>query len=308
VHCLLNIDYADEAFPEDCQILLQCFPIETASVEKVRRRFSLGINGPRSASDLAYRILSGRIFRDLKLEKKRRRADFEELDTEIGLPLTEARVYVRTDLEMIFQGIPKCGSTSMANYFALLRKPGLHRVGRIKRPRNIPLAEVAKILDYTKFTLVRNPYTRVLSAFVEKSQRPSYDCYPGLSERSPKGFSQFIEFLSEGGLHQNKHWRPMADSLFWKLEDYDYVLHLENLADEFEILINDNHLGMPLWANIGKPHWVDRLRPGKIQHSGQFVDRFYTQSTFDAVFKLYEKDFELFGYAKEFRLSNGSHL
>jgi len=81
-------------------------------------------------------------------------------------------------------------------------------------------AVLDKLPDYFWFTVVRNPYTRLLSAFLQKglgSQGGARQLkcaaphlkgkfIPGFDRLDPTGFKEFVFFLKNGGLYDDKHW------------------------------------------------------------------------------------------------------
>ena len=74
----------------------------------------------------------------------------------------------------------------------------------------------ASLKDFSFFTVVRNPWTRTLSAFLDKIANGPHDKYgsiPGFGDNSRTGFEAFIAFLGHGGLQANHHWKPQNDAL-----------------------------------------------------------------------------------------------
>ncbi len=251
------------------------------------------------ADDL-YRLVSLRFCRDLKLEKQRGLDRLQGLTLDENLQLEKARIWVRTDLELVFQGFPKCGSTSMTNYFRSLRRNGSYRPRKpIRRVHQLSRNQVVSARHFTKFALVRNPYYRVLSAFVEKNSRPEFDHFPGLNNLSPGAFATFLRYLASDGLHEDKHWAPIVNQLPWPLEEFDYVLHLENLTTEFEEMLLAENLRLPGKKGVTEQHRVDKLRPGKITASRDLARKFYTPALAELVAQLYQEDFVLLGYPLE---------
>ncbi len=254
----------------------------------------------RLKADDVYRLVSLRFCRDLKLEKQRGLDRLQGLTLEGSIQPEKARIWVRTDLELVFQGIPKCGSTSMTNYFRMLRRNGSYRPRKpIRRVHQLSRSQFASARHFTKFVLVRNPYYRVLSAFVEKNGRPGFDHFPGLIDLSPGGFATFLRYLASDGLHEDKHWAPIVNQLPWPIEEFDYVLHLENLTAEFAEMLHAENLWLPSKKGVTEQHRVDKLRPGKLTASRDLATRFYTPALAELVAQLYREDFVLLGYSLE---------
>ena len=94
--------------------------------------------------------------------------------------------------------------------------------------------------DYRRFTVVRDPASRVLSGFIEKigqGLKQSQPIVEALAERTghdirPEDVTlgQFLDVVSaQDSRDQDPHWRRQADHLGLGLVPYDAVIHLEDL-------------------------------------------------------------------------------
>jgi hypothetical protein len=186
----------------------------------------------------------------------------------------------------------------MVNYFRRLEADGqiFTRRKPIRLIWQLPPEKALAATGYRKYVIVRNPFTRVLSAFRQRNGLPGYFHYPGLSDRTPKGFAEFIGFLDAEGLRADKHWTPIVDQLTWPVEDFDYILHLENISSEFQKMLQIEKLRLPKRQDVSRPHRVDRSRLGKITSSASQTARYYTSDLEKTVARLYEEDFSAFGY------------
>lgn len=111
------------------------------------------------------------------------------------------------------------------------------------KPFQLPpdlLEEVLAGPGYRRFTVVRDPASRVLSAYIEKigqGLKQSQPIVEALAERTgqtvrPEDISleQFLDVVgAQESRDQDPHWRRQADHLGLGLVPYDAVIHLEDL-------------------------------------------------------------------------------
>lgn len=158
-------------------------------------------------------------------------------------------------------------------------------------------------LDQAKFTTltcVRNPYARIYSAYCWHSKQK------GLSS-SPDEFKLFlISKLSEIVMEHNKSFQlglpPSSEYIhfipMWMMvSDQDGILKVDQIIrqEEFDqqVLSLLNKLGLPIPKQYSSAHCTKKTPPepyGYIKH--------YNQETLELIEKLYQKDFEVFGYRK----------
>lgn len=111
------------------------------------------------------------------------------------------------------------------------------------KPFQLPpdlLEEVLAGPGYRRFTVVRDPASRVLSGYIEKigqGLKQSQPIVEALAERTgqtvrPEDISleQFLDVVgAQESRDQDPHWRRQADHLGLGLVPYDAVIHLEDL-------------------------------------------------------------------------------
>lgn len=94
--------------------------------------------------------------------------------------------------------------------------------------------------DYRRFTVVRDPASRVLSGFLEKigqGLKQSQPIVEALAERTGSDIhpadvtlGQFLDVIgAQESRDQDPHWRRQADHLGLGIVPYDAVIHLEDL-------------------------------------------------------------------------------
>ena len=111
------------------------------------------------------------------------------------------------------------------------------------KPFQLPADFLETVLtspDYRRFTVVRDPASRVLSAYLEKIRqglKQSIAVVEVLKQRTGRdieaGDITFAEFLdvvaSQTSREQDSHWRRQADQVGLGIVEYDAVIHLEEL-------------------------------------------------------------------------------
>ncbi len=178
--------------------------------------------------------------------------------------------------------------------------------------------------DYFKFAIVRNPWDRLTSAYLNKFVKPidNYQSrYPGKQEveehyqeknlqvEYSRGitFKEFIEYLLT---HQNDeidgHWQPQ--SMFINQNQFDYLGRIETLGTDFAAIVQRIGVEADLgWANRSKRAEVTNnistedyasYTPAQLRQLGQYpaYTEFYTPELLDLVKQRYTEDVENFGY------------
>lgn len=213
------------------------------------------------------------------------------------------------DLGVLFHRIPKVANSSLAASISQLRhdaplvgdqdhKRQLRHAFR--RPSSLSLEEVGQAEAFFKFLLVRNPYDRVLSAYLSKVRNKqvaggeaSVRLWRGSSAFLPSSatFEQFCLFLQEGGLYTNYHWAPQSDFLVHAIEKYDYIGKLENIDDSFQII--KSRLGLHENA-----HHMSAEDPSHATNASIKIKEYYNENLIDMVYNIYKSDFNIFEYDK----------
>ncbi|XP_077996425.1 carbohydrate sulfotransferase 14-like [Glandiceps talaboti] len=160
--------------------------------------------------------------------------------------------------------------------------------------------------DYTKFLFVRHPLTRLLSGYRNKISENNDKTYvtPMVAKiqavtGSNSTFPQFHDFLQylikrdEDPQTWNMHFRPISDLCSPCEVKYDFIGHMETMDSDTKTMLNkiDENFKFPYPdKSITNSSATDNIR------------KYYkavTKEQIDAIYKIYEKDFELFGYTTD---------
>lgn len=137
------------------------------------------------------------------------------------------------------------------------------------------------------FTVVRNPKSRVLSTYLDKSRSPSmrkkHD-FLAYKPGSREGFQHFLDALEAGELMSNTHWAPQSSILPFSQQQLDYVGRFENFDDD---------LAHCMSAIFGREIGIRTHRPHKTQ-SRELMHQFIEPKAQQQIRRLYLQDFERF--------------
>lgn len=182
--------------------------------------------------------------------------------------------------------------------------------------------------DWFRFTFVRNPWSRLVSAFVNKfitltdhgtllidEFRERTAAHLPAPQKSYFGllddwydrftFHNFVDFLGDCDLSTvDLHWRPQTE--FLAGTEFDFIGRIERLEQDFAVIRERIGVQTPLrLANVTtyRPYaaapvcvadWpLARLRQGPVPH----YRAFFTPDLVEKVARLYAADVERFGYA-----------
>ena len=185
----------------------------------------------------------------------------------------------------IFIHIPKTGGMSIEQ--ALGKDPKkLHAKGwKIKHGTPLEWKNPKFWDKYFTFTVVRNPWDRVISAYF-------FDLKMLHKSAFHKDRRSLIEKLqnkpARGFIHYAKNHLSISDAIYrpqsnWFKNKFDYVCKYENLQEDFDIVCN----------KIGMPR---RKLPHKNRSRHKHYTEYYNDEARAIVAKKYAKDIERFGY------------
>ena len=196
---------------------------------------------------------------------------------------------------LFYSRIPKAANSTISRILAeqsgyARRFAGRNPKDRFLRPSHLNRAEVAALeAEWLKFTFVRNPYTRTLSAFLDKirgrkpQSRPFYAWFGG----GEPGYLDFCRFLEAGGLWADMHWAPQSGILLLPLERFDFIGRLERLEEDLSTLL-------PM--AFGPEVRLEMRRAGPSSGANARRAEHFSPEAQAIVARLYAQDFAAFGY------------
>jgi chondroitin 4-sulfotransferase 11 len=140
--------------------------------------------------------------------------------------------------------------------------------------------------EYFKFTIVRNPWDRMLSFYLYQKKR-CWDFYPFSAEKAPP-FNEFIcKYLKRMPKQTRLNTKPCYD---WIHDKNDNLLIPEIV--KFEEL---QHRLPIVFKKINKDGKLKKLNSTEKKHYSEY----YNQETREIIEKRFKKDIELFNYKYE---------
>jgi len=156
--------------------------------------------------------------------------------------------------------------------------------------------------DMFKFTFVRNPYARLVSAYSDKivGNRPNKTQILKHLDRDAKdldaevSFEDFVLSISnivqkkDGESRLDRHWIPQVCTTGARWLTHDFVGKLENFKNDFQFVFDKLGLDIDDHYRYYAPHRNKK----KVDFNDYLVDR----ETVALINKIYAEDFEKFGY------------
>ena len=183
--------------------------------------------------------------------------------------------------KILFLHLPKTAGTSIENALNIRSKENLYD-SRGKLPsefvtrQHLKLSEYKKYLnldEYFKFTVVREPFDRFVSAFHFKNK----NMYVPQKVKN-MNFDEFVFFLKdldeiERCFIFDSHFEPQYTFIDYKIDTIFKFEKLDELEKRFKV-------------TLGKDNVSDR----------KDKESYYNSETKEIVYNLYKKDFEMFSY------------
>ncbi len=167
--------------------------------------------------------------------------------------------------------------------------------------RRADLATLATDLAATpRVTMVRNPYTRLLSCYLEKiagSKPPKKIALLdlGLDRNEPLSFATFVQIVArQDSRDMDAHWAPQAYLSQPRDLRYDVIGSLEAIDTDMDRILVA--AGLP-------PRPVESYIPHRTG-AGKAIDKHYTDELADLVRARYAEDFAAFGYSTDIRAAS----
>lgn len=204
----------------------------------------------------------------------------------VSIASADKRGCVDLGLGVFYNRVPKAANSSVVVNLAQQKlgheiesKPA-KRIFR--RPSSLSREEMAGFDSLYRFTFVRNPYVRVLSAYLDKIERKAAHGGRAVS------FLEFLRRLERGELYRNAHWAPQASLLLLPVTEYDFIGRVESL---------ERDLAAVLEILQGRPgDRTPRSALGNWTGAGGRLAQYYDDASLALVRRLYARDFEVFGY------------
>ncbi|MBU3071675.1 sulfotransferase family protein [Aestuariicella sp. G3-2] len=156
-------------------------------------------------------------------------------------------------------------------------------------PSTVSRSDMGSVNDYYKFSIVRNPYTRIVSAYVDKVHRGKPEKakvarYFSRDVNEHISFDEFLSYLESGGIYEDAHWAPQTDLIFIPIEELDYLGKIETIGRDLPFILNE------LFKKSDIVDW----RPHASSHEKVKIELDSNQKK--KIYALYKNDFISLGY------------
>lgn len=168
------------------------------------------------------------------------------------------------------------------------------------KPFQLPpdlLEEALRGRKWTRFTVVREPASRLLSGYLEKIRQGLQQSEPILAALKEQGsgpdlaqdisFAEFVEVVAaQDSRDQDPHWRRQTDQIGFGIIDYDAMIHLEDLDTSWD------HVA----KLTGVPGLEEQFYCRNSTKAGSKITDFFTTGILANVTRAYASDYAAFGY------------
>lgn len=149
---------------------------------------------------------------------------------------------------------------------------------------------------FLTFGFYRNPYTRLLSAYLDKVQSAeNQEAYQwvardaGYADNREMTFERFVAYLERRrNRYANIHWAPQTAITPLPVEELDFVGYTECLREDLARLLEQLLDEPPAFELVVREH--------NRQGANQKLREHYTPELMERVHRLYEPDFQRLGY------------
>lgn len=211
-------------------------------------------------------------------------------------------LFIEPDRRFLFTKNEKCGNnTARRTLQFLAAKRSLPEdfidtnrwTAPMLQPSDLGLKRIADISAAVpfKFAIVRNPYVRTLSVYLNKfhGRGAQAQKFARTVPREPKDFADFVSLIAKQKPEDmDPHWRVQYDNIYCGLIKYDQFIRFENYQTEF-------------YAVLEKFYGSAKIRPvrKKTVPTEEKLGGYYTPEIARAVRNIFAKDFEFFAYPAE---------
>ena len=182
--------------------------------------------------------------------------------------------------KFVYFMVPKCATRSLLNYFV--------RAGNMNYGATHTINRGGYSKRYFQFTFVRNPYSRIVSCYLNKVTNTTQEAINKILKphnlQHNMSFEAFVKKICFDKKCE-QHWCPQT---MFVPKTIDYIGYLETFNKDFKCILRE--IGLPRFP-IGRANPTSHKRNKPWQ-------QFYTPKLQEMVFKKYKQDFIRFGYDK----------
>jgi hypothetical protein len=171
-------------------------------------------------------------------------------------------------------------------------------------PFQLPPTMLEEVLGsdrFFRFTVVRNPYSRILSCYLDRivpaNSQPYRQLIVALGREvgTAVGFDEFVRAICrQRPFEQNNHWRLQVAELCHGAICYDEIGKQEHFADDMARIWKRITRGL-----VPAPDFVMENKAPSITSAENRLSEFYTSELTDLIRNAYAADFDAFDYPRD---------
>lgn len=156
---------------------------------------------------------------------------------------------------------------------------------------------------YFRFAFVRNPFTRILSAYLDKLVENEWERNRrlpqlGLAKDTKITFIQFLEIVEgQDDLDRDIHWMSQSGILQTGRVEYNFIGRLEQFEQHFKAVINTISPGYVKELHVQRNDWHKT-------NASEKVNQYIGKKEKDLILKIYDNDFSSFCYSADSRFAH----
>ncbi len=222
-------------------------------------------------------------------------------DLQLPLNIVNSRCAISPGARFVYFRIPKAANstTVSALYEAEFGKTEAAKTMKkaYLRPSDLNAQDAQQAREhFFKFSVVRNPYDRFLSAWLDKLERGSpreqakVSKALGMNRDDPISIDQFLDYLEHHrGLIKDAHWALQTSLIFMPIQELDLIARTENLNEDLPVILDNI---------FGDTQIVIRTQQQNAHSTGASSRKaeLLSDTQKKRVYRLYEKDFDLLKY------------
>jgi hypothetical protein len=149
--------------------------------------------------------------------------------------------------------------------------------------------------DYFRFTVVRDPFSRILSTYLDKiagrqAERRRRLPALGVAADAELGFTEFLTLVQRQRVSRmDIHWAPQVALVGHRRIPYDFVGRFERLRNDL--------LELRTRLDLQFPRSLLEVESGHTTHASDRLSAFYDDTSIRLVREIYREDFVRLGYA-----------
>ncbi len=235
---------------------------------------------------------------------KSRKPFFRPYSLRTTAHIANSRCIISHSHKFLYFRIPKAANSTITSTLYRLQHghtsppDGKKIKSSFQHPDKLSRAEAATVKEsYFKFSVVRNPYDRLLSAYLDKikgnslRQKRKVTNALKLPEDSEVEFDLFLDYLEQhSGTLDDAHWAIQTDMIFMPLSELDFLGRMENLSTDLAKIVS---------TIFGIEDFEIERQTQRVTNARARRHELLNSNQIKRITEIYRKDFELLGYEIE---------